>query len=528
MISPWALQVELYALRGKKNDMHFKIQFAHSLKCVISKNISTKTHFWCARLSYFCSAWSILIAINFAQAADHPLCEDLAKFSCAPGLYDDGTGTARSDSSAWDPDERRTLEADRNQIQDDFAKIIDDPEQAYFKKLATSALGLTHSPDCESQQTNSAKRCKDNLIAGLFDAAAKKLVPGEFSSTSFDNENGDIGEYYQLLNNTTFTDLTDKIKKRLTDEPFFEAQAKEVKSTFQDIKKHIIDRIVSLPIEDSLKSPMIDKVKNIKFEGDDCFFQGLNQNFAVNALYMPAMNSVRYCRGLKLKSQSAFSIAFLLAHEIGHSIDPCSISRGPSSQAFNYKDLNDAKKMDAQYPIEGLVECLRHEKSIGSIDKDSVSETRNSKGDKNSSVKFCRGRDQIGESVSDWLAAEVLPKYIASKFPNLTEAQRRVGYSNALRPICATVGDQVRGSPASLTHPPTRNRVNSIILANKEIRAQMGCKEPHSKYIHCDASKPGGIKTLLNSTSQGAGAVGGPTSNSPLPIAPNEMNGVTK
>jgi hypothetical protein len=87
---------------------------------------------------------------------------------------------------------------------------------------------------------------------------------------------------------------------------------------------------------------------------------------------------------------------------------------------------------------------------------------------------FCTN-DQIGESFSDWAAAEVLPRYLKAKHPDLTRDQFRYGYSNVFRGMCSNVTPPPAGGFGMDPHPETKDRVNRIILASPLVREQMGC-----------------------------------------------------
>jgi hypothetical protein len=98
---------------------------------------------------------------------------------------------------------------------------------------------------------------------------------------------------------------------------------------------------------------------------------------------------------------------------------------------------------------------------------------------------FCTG-DQIGESFSDWLASEVLPRYIEKNFSHLSRDQIRNGYSNVFRGMCSNMNPastNVFGMPDP--HPTIQARVNKILLAHPDVRRQLGCEKdsaPAPKY----------------------------------------------
>ncbi len=105
---------------------------------------------------------------------------------------------------------------------------------------------------------------------------------------------------------------------------------------------------------------------------------------------------------------------------------------------------------------------------------------------------FCTG-DQIGETFSDWIAAEVLPEYMSLHYPDLTEKQYRLGYSNVFRGSCNHANPEQSFMSAGLdVHPEESDRVNKIILTHPKIRKQMGCDpKPPAQSTYCSPKAPG-------------------------------------
>jgi len=93
----------------------------------------------------------------------------------------------------------------------------------------------------------------------------------------------------------------------------------------------------------------------------------------------------------------------------------------------------------------------------------------------------CTATEQLGEAVPDWLAAEVLPRYMSAHH-KLTPEQYRAGYSNAWSWNCEKnyKGDQ--------RHPATETRTNAILAANPEVRKQMDCAPDTSKFRYCSGT----------------------------------------
>lgn len=462
---------------------------------------------------------SVFLLSSSAVADVSPLCNDLARFACAPGSYKDGTGEIKSESEI-----SRFMasyaEKSRADLHDRFQKILSDPSNSYFKEVALASMGLKNSPQCNSTAPDDVSACRENLIDGLTTIAQKQALgalmprtglerPGNLRELNFITQNNVFQKVIQELNGRAQKDLAKpELSKKIRDE------------IFPKIKELIVARLKDLSIPEDKKNFMIGKVNSIMFDGTTCEemgggFGGSNNGEVVsalivpNAFYDPMRNIFKLCSGFLLQSTSEFQIADTIAHELMHSIDPCFIGHGPSDLGFKYSNQTDLKKMEQEYPIKNVIQCLRDDRSVGARNFNSEESqirslpppipmpagpsggyggglgappTKESK-----KASFCL-RDQIGESVADWMAAEVLPIYMEQNH-KLTTEQYRNGYANALRLIC-----QIEQDPnVSFTldvHPAMEKRINKILLMNPKIRKQMGCPEKHPENVYCDPERP--------------------------------------
>ncbi len=279
----------------------------------------------------------------------------------------------------------------------------------------------------------------------------------------------------------------------------------------------------------------------IEYKGTDCHklttYRGsdspsLARIFIPNAYYDEAANTFRYCNGYLLHNQSEFAMATTIAHELAHSIDPCWIAQGPSDYTFKYSAPTDIERSENEFPFKNLIQCLRSKESVGAerlsnaplmpaappkpgppkpappkpishdIKTDRIPDTddwestvknASNASEKGSVIKspFCK-EDQIGESFSDWVSAELLPQYIASNFPDLSTDQYRIGFSNAHRGECS-LRHPKRSRDSVRLHPPWEKRTDKILLVQPEVRKKMGCaEEPPDGSVYCkvDSIKP--------------------------------------
>lgn len=466
-----------------------------------------KKNFW---LLYLVATFSFT---SFTFGETSPLCNELARFACAPGSYKDGTGESKNES-----DVNKLLssyaEKSRLLLNDRFQKILESPENSYFKDLAMAGLGLKNSPQCTSKDPENVLACKDSLLSGLTTIAQKQalgsLLPknklargGNLKELSFITENNNYQKVIRELNEQVQKDLNSPVLiKKIQDK------------IFPNVKILIIERLKKLSIPDEQKNLMVGKINSISFEGATCeeMTGGYGRSngevvsalLTPNAFYDPIRNIFKLCSGLLLQSNSEFMIVAVIAHELSHSIDPCNIARGPIDMGFKYSNFQDIRKMESEYPIKNVLSCLRDRQSVGARNfsgdsdafsnendaetADSYSSKKKNKGTySKKAASFCEN-DQIGESLADWMAFEILPKYMESNY-KLTTDQYRNGYANSFRPICNISSDDF-GEMNSDVHPAMEKRINNIILVNPQARTQMGCPSKHPENIYCDSEKP--------------------------------------
>lgn len=453
-----------------------------------------------------------------------PLCNDLARTSCAPGSYKDQTGSVKS-SSEIQRFMTAYAEKSRIQLHDKFQKILDNSDNSYFRDLALSGLGLKNSPQCSSQSEEDKKSCRENLIDGLTTLAQKQTLSPLMPTASL-SRMASLSDTAYILQNDTYqsviNDLTNQAQSDLSN-PEVEKKIKD--KIFPQIKSLMIERINELHIPDDQKSFMVGKIKSIQFAGSNCTelnrsgygTTGGNSGEVVSSLLVPnafydsARNTFKFCSGFLLQSTSEFQIAMTIGHELSHSIDPCQIAFGPTDMGFKYKSSDDLKKMEQEFPLKNVLLCLRDPSSVEAKNLSSMQAGQMGYGNGNGSgsgeyenypmpvagagmpqqqqlkPSFCNN-DQITESFSDWMGSEVLPRYIQKNY-SLTPEQYREGYANANRINCWSYPDTSDNFNFKV-HPAIGKRINKIMLVNPKIRIQMGCPAKHPENTYCDSDKP--------------------------------------
>jgi len=463
------------------------------------------------------------------------LCQDMFKFTCAPGEYNDGTGQAIS-TGAMEEKMAQTRAKLLPLAKESFLKTLRNPENVYFRKLAVSTLGLTHAPQC-------AANVKDeNCINSIADTLAKLTLKKLYLDPSSLMGMGGMGFGQPFPGFTDLVQLTSNSVFKDTERDFVERTKKEIKNVdfenkinkkiFPEVRKLLMKTIDDRVVDPKIRQTLKEKISGIAFKGTNCEFLGpmpdgepmaIAMLFVPNAFYDPRSHTFQYCNGFLLSNQSEFQIVQIIAHELSHSIDPCNVSIGPADFKFNYTNVTDTAASEKEFPFQNLISCLRSEQSVhaikigvpqiptipeplpsqipspipsqepgsqpsptGPVRTLSGKSVAQALGNGNQLIlpSFC-ANDQIGEAFCDWVAAEIVPEYMQKNHPGLSRDQLRTGYSNAWRGLC----DNLNPTPHSPqdVHSSLEDRLNKIMLQNPKIRKQMGCTtQPSKGAVYCD------------------------------------------
>jgi hypothetical protein len=442
---------------------------------------------------------SIFLLSISAFAETSPLCDDLANLTCAPGSYDDGTGVVKSG-----PEVSQFLnsytEKSKAELRARIENTLNKPDSSYFKDLAMAGFGLKDSPQCTSSLQKDISTCHENLVDALATLAQNQALGDLMPHTELERRGG-LKDLSFLIQDHTYTkiinDFSEQAQKDLNSP---EAAKKIQEKTFPQVKELLVNRLNQLSIPDDQKKVMISKINSISYQGSNCAeIAGVGGSvvsplLVPNAFYDAKTNTFKFCSGFLLQSTSEFQIAFIVAHELGHSIDPCYVGVGPDGLGFKYSQTKDTKEMEKEYPIKNIIQCLRDDRSIGAINLNAMFQEKfpnqqmptNPYASTDALPSFCQ-QDQITESVADWIGAEVISDYISKNY-KLSTDQARNGYSNIFRLSCTSpIGG---GMMFPTVHPQLEKRINKIILANPQVRSQMGCPRKPAKTVYCDPSKP--------------------------------------
>lgn len=442
----------------------------------------------------------ILISVFTVQVfAQSPLCENMAEYACAPGRFEDDTGVVRSETEVRERINQYAA-SQRESIQSEFTRKLSQPSGQFFASKTAAALGLAGSPSCGTQQGLRASACVQQLAQGLteitlrlnYGLTGEEIRPQVLLS---DLEHVAFDENFLSVSR----DLYARAQRDLVDQNQVQKIRNEV---FPRVRAALIQRLRQMNISDEHRQRMITRIESVQFAGTDCgrpnVTESINAPPAISSLYQPqafynaATHTFKYCSGMLMQTTSEFSAAFVIAHELSHSLDPCGITRGPASLVLNYRNTQDLALRDAEYPIPHVLQCLRSERSVGARNiTDEQNKLRHQleaqlKAQQTQAAQnpyavfngyytfppaqnsqmgvayppspagvgfvdnsaaltqlpppqpldYCNSKDQITESFSDWLAAETLPLALAPNHSRSRE-QYQNGYANALRTICS-------------------------------------------------------------------------------------------
>lgn len=249
--------------------------------------------------------------------------------------------------------------------------------------------------------------------------------------------------------------------------------------TFPGVQKAFIKKIASLPIDEAARTTMLAKFTKMKFSTEcEQLSNKLDESLWPNSFYTHSDNTFYLCKAKP--GMSEFVVARMIASELAEMINPCGINEVLPRPKEKTESLEQSEK---DYPIKGLISCLRSDNSVGA-------KRDNSKPFKDD--KFC-ARDQITRAFTDWMTTEVTTDYISQKYSNLSSSQWRQGVANSYRDECSF------GRPDGefSEEPDFQNRINKIVAANPTLRTKLGCYDKVNHY--CDANNPDAMAKLISS-----------------------------
>jgi hypothetical protein len=262
--------------------------------------------------------------------------------------------------------------------------------------------------------------------------------------------------------------------------------AEKLKSeTFPAVQKAFIKKVASLPLDESARSAILAKISKMKFSTEcEQLSASLDESLWPNSFYTHSDNTFYLCKAKP--GMSEFVAAKMIASELSEMINPCGINSIIQRPKEKVQSLEQSEK---DYPIKGIISCLRSEKSAGAKRNNSTPFKE---------TGFCTG-DQITRSISDWMTSEVVTDYISQKYSDLSTSQWRQGVANAYRDECSFG----RPDDGFTEEPEFQLRIDGIVTANPNLRKKIGCYDK-SKYLYCDAHSPDAMANAISAPKSAA------------------------
>ena len=401
-------------------------------------------------------------------------CNDLANFSYKPDYYDDGTGVSMPASAYKNKiiEFRAQTEAlVRSSLENKLLK------NKKARKFAFKAAGLSEDADPAQLISILSKKMAYEITP---DIVGSRVVPPNPKPTV-----AQLTAWYDFTDHSIvaseITAVHDKMKEKVV-VPDIEKKIKD--TIFPNVKALLIKKINAVVADPVKRKMMADKISVIEFKGVRCNEaipagdSRTSELLTLGGYYHSETSppSFTLCNGSLINNTSEFSIVDTIAHELTHSVDPCNVAKASRNNSI-YSKPNELKTSEDEYPIPGLISCLRSEISIRA-------ERTGSAAEQNPSENIFCENDQIGEAVADWMAGEVVPEYIEKHHPALSTEQKQIGYANILRYGASEEYEKYRASSFD-RHSSIRDRLNKIFAVNPRARKQMGCPTTVNTAVHC-------------------------------------------
>lgn len=435
--------------------------------------------------------WSIHLALSLATpwslGQSQPThCTDLYDMACprSDAAEESGTFEQPSTYSAVQSE----IKKNRDRLLPRLLGQIGRPENSRFRNTAIKALNLDDSmPACKSTAPHDIRACNTKIAEGVLDLAALEM------SQYYEPENEvkvDLWNINALTTSQIFKEIKEDLSGSINASLDTDRRETRVSTVLlPKTKQRVVAILNRLNIPQDKKAKMIARVNGIKFGGSDCDGPtttgagNLQESLTPQAYLDIGSDKLFVCRALLTSSFDEKTLMFVLAHEVAHSIDPCSLSEKNNHLVIEYpgRNLDDA---ETAYPIGNLLRCLRHSDSVGAYRSEDVMSLAIRKVFGDSKV-FCTV-DEIGETVPDWFATEALALYMKDN-PSREDSPTGRAYdiAQAAAPLCYVGPHRANG-----IHPRPIVRINRMLLQQPQLRQIMGCTSYSSDVGYCNGIDP--------------------------------------
>lgn len=306
------------------------------------------------------------------KKSDSALCEDLATFTCAPGVYDDGTGTGEvpDDPSA---EALKIFLKKKPAVETKIGEALKKSKR--FVNTSVAAFGLTAI--CED---HTSEICQQVLKSGLTKVLQELLI--EPSPDEDEDEDGEVNSGKRPPNKIPIIDSVPDLHFVVGSKEFgtlykdvFELMISDLKTfdrkamdEFEKNIKSVAVEVLKKNVAPSSFKNLEEKLSNIEYELESCkptdVGVSLADHLIPDANYSLFSNTLRFCKGFFNQNSSLFSIVTVVGHEMGHGTDPCGIEFAPKAKSFRYSEPHTEASYEKQFPYAEVIQCLRGDSSI--------------------------------------------------------------------------------------------------------------------------------------------------------------------
>jgi hypothetical protein len=449
-----------------------------------------------------------MIAALFFLGASHAqanVCSNLSTLTQTQGVYNDGTGTARSFEQ---PELLRNemLDLYETHVQDYFEKVLTEPAYREYQRMAVAAFIEDCGSRCQKMLNTGVLHGKvlEEARHGLVKLFFKELVfisdPGTKASRRSVIPTEKEKNIKNLASHGLFKNFIISIKRKAYKHYDIAAYASRPQEVFQQVKPIVMD-IVQKYIPSAIhREQMLKRISEITLMPSQCespactmemkkfvYDHPINEDMSRSFAYLYDHQKILYCDWSLASNNSMFHLVHVIAHEMAHAIGPCTIMYKRSQDSdFFFEERTNPTKAAKEFPIPDIIQCLRAEQSVGARRSEyevSFLEPGPS--------PFCSQEgnvdaDHIEEAFADWVAIEALAAYGEKYWRHLTTEQFINGYANIFRGQNFEE-DKAANHPdeAPYPHPSVVGRIDRLLLAHPTIRKNMGCPVQKEGLWHC-------------------------------------------
>ena len=261
----------------------------------------------------------------------------------------------------------------------------------------------------------------------------------------------DVLRIYESIIRSNRSLTSEKVDEILVTKVYTPERTRQIRELFAQSKKHLLKFIDSQPFQALTrhdKSVLRERIENVTLElpPPASVYADEPDLFTRNDVYyersIDGKVRIRIGGALFFTVKSKFNLAFTLAHELAHAIDPCELRSG-AVDILSYR---------------GLGECFGS--PIDAI------------------ATECTARGNLSEIFADWVATHVVADILAESASSFTVAQTRAAIFNAVRDLCHSEEtlDFDEKSGLSASHPTVAFRINRVFAQHPAIRKYLSCK----------------------------------------------------